>query len=295
MCLITINTADTLFTSAWLLDFYRYNADGLGVMYAEAGELFIEKFVPKSEKQVLNFYRTHVDGREAVVHWRMRTHGATNTDNAHPYEVLNKAEHGLDLWMMHNGILSGVASDVKEMSDTWHFIRDTLKPLLAQNVDLLRNLAFIELLEDRIGCSNKLVFLDNLGRRTIINEAAFTDFSGARLSNTYAWSSHAKHNTAFPEEPIKSYLKSGKKGNSKDYRSYQGYSPYQGSNWWSLNAQDEEDDPNPLRSVGLASFSAYEDLENTVYEYPEAVASLLHDYGITAADIRSYFTEEVSA
>ncbi len=293
MCLITINTAETLFTSAWLLDFYRYNADGLGVMYAEDSELFIEKFVPKSEKQVLNFYRTHVDGREAVVHWRMRTHGATNTVNAHPYEVLNKTEHGLDLWMMHNGILSGVAADKKDMSDTWHFIRDTLKPLLVANVDLLRNPAFIALLEDRIGSSNKLVFLDNLGRRTIINEAAFNDFSGARLSNTYAWSSHAKQNTAFPEEPIKSYLKSGKKSSST---SYPVYSAYQASNWWTESTQDiEEDNLSQVSELDYGVFSAYDDIENTVYEYPEAVACLLQDYGITALDIRGYFTKKIPA
>lgn len=287
MCLITINTVTTTITSAWLLDFYSYNADGLGVMYAEKGELIVEKFVPKNENQALKFYQTHVAGKDAIVHWRMRTHGATKVANAHPYEVLNKAEHGLDLWMAHNGVLQGVRSDKKQMSDTWHFIRDTLKPLLTMNADLLRNPAFIKLLEDRIGNSNKLVFLDNLGRTTVINEAAFHEFCGAKLSNTYAWSSHCRHNTDFPEDPIKSYLKKSRFSSARGYQSCQ---PYQVSKWWSQDAEDE-DLGSSERIVDL-SYSAYDDLENTVYEYPEAVASLLNDYGITAADIRGYFADE---
>lgn len=282
MCLITINTPETTFTSAWLLDFYSYNQDGLGVMYAENGDLIVEKFVPKNKKQVLKFYKTHIAGRDAVVHWRMRTHGKTDLANAHPYEVLNRAEHGLDLWMVHNGVLQGVKSDKKQMSDTWHFIRDTIKPLLAANVDLLRSPAFIVLLEDRIGSSNKLVFLDNMGRTTVINEAAFHDFSGARLSNTYAWSSHSKHNTEFPESPIKSYVKSSR-----------GYQPYQSSKWWNQDAESE--DLFTAERTVFPSSSPYDDLENTVFEYPEAVASMLNDYGITAADVRDYFCDEVIA
>lgn len=282
MCLITLNTPETTFTSAWLLDFYRHNPDGLGVMYAKNEEIIVEKCVPKNEKQVLTFYKAHIAGREAVVHWRMRTHGKTDLANAHPYEVLSKAEHGLDLWMVHNGVLQGVKSDRKQMSDTWHFIRDTLKPLLAVNVDLLRSPVFIALLEARIGSSNKLVFLDNLGRMTVINAAAFHDFSGARLSNTYAWSSHSQHNTACPEAPIKSYLKSSR-----------GYLPYQSSQWWDQDADDE--DLVTAERKEFPSTSAYGDLENTVYEYPEAVASMLNDYGITAADIRGYFSDQVIA
>lgn len=184
--------------------------------------------------------------------------------------------------MVHNGVLQGVKSDKKQMSDTWHFIRDTLKPLLAANVDLLRSPAFIALLKDRIGGSNKLVFLDNLGRTTVVNEAAYHDFSGARLSNTYAWSSHSKHNTEFPEDLIKSYV-----------RSSRGYQPYQSSKWWDQDAEGE--DLFTAERAVFPSTSLYDDLENTVYEYPEAVASMLNDYGITAADVRGYFSDEATA
>ena len=286
MCLITLNTPHTNFSDAWLLDFYDHNQDGLGVMYAENSELVIEKFVPKTEKAVLQFYNQHIAGKHAVVHWRMKTHGKIDIANAHPYEVLNKAEHGLDVWMVHNGILSGVKSDQKAMSDTWHFIRDTIRPLLAENAALLHHPAFIKLLEDRIGSSNKLVFLDNLGRQTVINSAAFHDFSGAKLSNTYAWSSHSKHNTAFPEDYLSPYGRS----TSSQHAGYgwNSYTPYQGS---TARHQASEEQAMAERTVYTA-YSGFDDLEQTVYENPEAVACLLQDYGMTAADIRGYLLEE---
>lgn len=293
MCLITINTTETTFTAAWLLDFFDYNADGLGVMYAEEGVLTIEKFVPKTEAEVLKFYSEHVAGREAVVHWRMKTHGKIDAANAHPYQVLNMKEHGLDLWMVHNGILSGVNADRKEMSDTWHFIRDTVRPILIENVDMLRNPAFIELLEDRIGSSNKLVFLDNLGRQTVINEAAFHDFSGAKLSNTYAWSSHSKHNLEAPEAyPV--YGNVATTGyHAKQYSVYT--KPSQPA-YWSREEEEEEDNELYHKSEWDKAIVAqeeeiedYSELVDLVYQYPEAVANMLTDYGITAQDLKSAY------
>lgn len=295
MCLITINTTETTFTAAWLLDFFEYNADGLGVMYAENGALTVEKFVPTTEAEVLKFYQEHVAGREAVVHWRMKTHGKIDAANAHPYQVLNMKEHGLDLWMVHNGILSGVSSDQKQMSDTWHFIRDTVRPILVKDVDMLRNPAFIELLEDRIGHSNKLVFLDNLGRQTIINEAAFHDFSGAKLSNTYAWSSHSKHNLEAPEAyPV------------YDKGAYSGYYGKQSKpaklpvSWTRELEEEDDDEDNSMYYENIwdketddveeladaLAVEEYSALETLVYEYPSAIADLLTDYGITVYDVR---------
>jgi hypothetical protein len=269
------------------MDFYDHNQDGLGVMYAEDGELIIEKFVPKTEKSVLKFYETHVKGRDAIVHWRMKTHGKIDMANAHPYEVLNKKEHGIDLWMVHNGILSGVASDVKEMSDTWHFIRDTVRPILSAHPDLLRDKAFIELLEDRIGSSNKLVFLDNFGRQTVVNIAAFHDFSGAKLSNTYAWSSHSKHNLKAPEPKSVYY-------GYHQYNKNVAYKPYQGSATQVVYEKDEvEEEYDEFEEYNATQFKSYSELESLVYEYPDAVADMLNDWAITASDVKCYIGEAV--
>jgi predicted glutamine amidotransferase len=288
MCLITINTPETTFTNDWLLDFYDHNQDGLGVMYAEGGTLFIEKFVPKTEKSVLNFYHTHVQGKQAVVHWRMRTHGATDMANAHPYEVLNMKEHGIDLWMMHNGVLSGVNADQKHMSDTWHFIRDTMRPMLAAFPDLLKNTAFIELVEERIGSSNKLVFLDNWGNTTVINEKAFTEFSGAQLSNTYAWTSRSRHNLKATEKVV--YAKTPSNYGYGYPVDYTKRSLYQ-SVW--DNAEEEEDDllDDLLATKSTSAYDLendYEELWLLVEQYPDEATNLLSDYGCSPQDLRDY-------
>jgi hypothetical protein len=117
----------------------------------------------------------------------MRTHGAIDLLNCHPYEVLNRAEHGIDLWLMHNGILSTGNKANPKMSDTWHYIADYLRPMLAGNPDFAFHPAFKALIEDHIGGSNKFVIMDNEGRQVVINESAGVYWAGLWLSNTYAW------------------------------------------------------------------------------------------------------------
>ena len=96
----------------------------LGVMYAEGGKLIVKKILPKTAKDFESFYNKEITGRFCAFHLRMKTHGDINLDNCHPYEVLNQQEHGIDLWLMHNGILStGNASD-ETKSDTWHYIKN---------------------------------------------------------------------------------------------------------------------------------------------------------------------------
>ena len=103
MCLLVVQpaTAPSL-TQAWLEDFYSSNSDGVGIMRAVDGELIIEKILPVNAQEFVDFYRNHIDGHDCAFHLRMKTHGNIDMENCHPYEVFNKAEHGLDVWLMHN-------------------------------------------------------------------------------------------------------------------------------------------------------------------------------------------------
>lgn len=203
MCLIIKKPANFNFNDAWLKDFFSYNRDGFGIMYAEGGELIIDKKVPKNDKAFLKAMKK-VEDKAAVIHLRMKTHGEINEANTHPYPVLNKDEHGIDLWMMHNGVLHVAASDTPEMSDTWHYIRDIIKPVLEVQPDMLHVPAFQELIAEHIG-NNRLAFMDNLGNVTIINEDQGTEFQGCWLSNTYAWSASLRHMDV-PVRPVSRYI-----------------------------------------------------------------------------------------
>lgn len=190
MCLLVTQTKKSpILSNQWLEDFYNQNSDGVGVMYVKAGELVINKVLPKTADDFIHFYHSHIAGKNCAFHLRMKTHGLIDLDNCHPYEVLNKSEHGLDVWLMHNGILStGNLKDVSR-SDTWHYIQDYLKPMLANNPDFAFTAEFSDLVGSHIGSTNKFVLMDNLGRQTVINRSSGVYWAGLWLSNTYAWSS----------------------------------------------------------------------------------------------------------
>ena len=194
MCLLITQPAGTQWSKEWIEDFHSYNPDGVGVMWAENGHVHVEKILPKTASDVVKFLEKH-QGRECAIHYRWATHGDVDLNNCHPYELLGE-ETGHPMFLMHNGILSqGNALD-KTKSDTHQFIRTHLRPLLdptvGGNPDLMFQPAFIEMLGSFIGSSNKFVVVDYKGRMATVNESAFVDFNGAKLSNTYAWSAPGK-------------------------------------------------------------------------------------------------------
>lgn len=221
MCLLVVqNERSPSLDDAWLKDFYSYNSDGVGLMFADPSGLQVEKILPKDENDFIQFYKDRIAGKNCAFHLRMRTHGDIDLLNCHPYEVLNKKEHGLDLWMMHNGILStGNASDPSK-SDTWHYIQKYLKPMLIKNPDY----AFTQSFKDVIGChitsSNKFVLMDDQGRQAIINQSSGVFWAGLWLSNTYAWS--ASSNASKNPVGKKQWGKQAKeKPVVRSYKSYQ--------------------------------------------------------------------------
>jgi predicted glutamine amidotransferase len=188
MCLLVLqsNTSPAI-SPEWLADFYSYNSDGVGVMYSENNQLITKKYLPESSADLIDFYQENIQGRNCAFHLRMRTHGDIDMRNCHPYQVLNQAEHGVDMHLMHNGVLdTGNAKDVTR-SDTYHYIKDYLRPLLARDPDFAFTNKFKRLIGKRIGSFNKFVLMDNQGRCAVVNQDAGVYWSGLWLSNTYAW------------------------------------------------------------------------------------------------------------
>lgn len=189
MCLlVTQSKISPKLSHEWLKDFYSYNSDGIGVMRSNNGNLIIEKILPTDADDFINFYEKHIFGFDCAFHLRMKTHGNIDLINCHPYEILNKTDHGIDLWLMHNGILhTDNKADITK-SDTWHYINDYLKPMLSNNPDFAFHPSFTALIGDHIGSSNKFVLMDNNGRLNCINQDQGVYWAGLWLSNTYAWS-----------------------------------------------------------------------------------------------------------
>jgi hypothetical protein len=84
-------------------------------------EQFREAFEPFSQCQ-------------AVIHFRLATHGKTDIANCHPFMVSD------DIAMIHNGIVSIERNVNTNMSDTWHFCELVCKPMHMRDPDFfLRN------------------------------------------------------------------------------------------------------------------------------------------------------------
>jgi len=183
MCILINHPANTNFSDELLADFYDYNSDGFGAMYAEAGKLVIIKTLGKPD-EIEALYKKELAHRDCIIHYRMKTHGNIDLDNCHPYRIND------DIWMAHNGILTMGNPIDKRKSDTWHFIEYIIRPALAADPDLIFDLDYQEYLENMIGNSNKFAFMHSSGQSVILNKHAGVEHQGAWLSNTYAWSAH---------------------------------------------------------------------------------------------------------
>jgi hypothetical protein len=181
MCILIHHRPETQFSVEHLADFYSKNSDGFGAIINKGNEIEVVKTLG-TLADIQQLYEEKILGREAIIHFRMQTHGDIDMTNCHPYQVTE------DIWMAHNGILSTGNSADTTKSDTWHYIQDFLRPLLSKNPELIHEPAFLKVIGDHIGSSNKFGFMDAQGRVAIVNKQSGVEHLDAWLSNTYAWS-----------------------------------------------------------------------------------------------------------
>ena len=184
MCIIIYQPEGAKFKPGLLRNLFHRNSDGFGLFYADEGRIHVEKIVNPNEESIIKLFEEFQD-RPLAMHLCLMTHGIQDKENTHPYRILNKRRHGIDLWMAHNGVLD-VDEEHAKRSDTWHFVEYFLRPALASNPHLLQNTSFRKILTNAAG-SNKLLFLDGKGEVTIINERLGTQHqdTGCWLSNTH--------------------------------------------------------------------------------------------------------------
>lgn len=140
---------------------FKSNPDGWGFAAARDGKLIVRKGVTSFN----NFKRKfkHFKNCPALVHFRIKTSGEINDKNCHPFMVTDQ------LAVIHNGMLDIEQSVDKNMSDTWHFVRQVLRPMSEGDPAFAWNLGASFLAEQFLGSGNKMVFLTADGQHTIWN------------------------------------------------------------------------------------------------------------------------------
>jgi hypothetical protein len=173
MCIAIYKPQDKILSQATLKECYDSNPDGAGFMYAQNKKLHIEKGF-FSYDSFYKAYKEH-EHKQAVIHFRIKTHGKIDTTNCHPFAVNNA------IGFVHNGIINGFGDT--NHSDTIGFNNAILQPLVHKwgNLALFQD-PIIDLIEGRIGYS-KLVFLDRHGNHKIMNEGKGVWDDGVWYSN----------------------------------------------------------------------------------------------------------------
>ncbi|UOF81162.1 hypothetical protein [Caudoviricetes sp.] len=181
MCLLIKQPAGITFPKRDIRDFVDHNADGFGFMYGDGTHLHLVKMAGNLN-QIYQTYQKQVAGREAVLHFRMATHGPKTPENAHPFRVTDS------IGMAHNGVLS-IGNPVNpHKTDTEHLVDFFIRPVARENPDLLFRQDWCAMLGSLIGSSNRLAFAHQDGRISLVNEESGVTHRTAWLSNTYAWS-----------------------------------------------------------------------------------------------------------
>lgn len=178
MCLIVHKPAGRALPGALLRSAAVFNPHGAGFVALPAGRAaVVRRAAATHADQILGWAADHLDD-ECVFHFRYRTRGEVDLDNAHPLPV---TKH---IHLFHNGTLA-VDSHTPERSDSWHLARDFLAPVLARRPALLSDPTFGRMLAAAIGRLNRLVLVDTQARRVlVVNREAGIERDGLWLSNT---------------------------------------------------------------------------------------------------------------
>src|SRR6056300_365314 len=106
MCIIVHNPKGKMLEKNLLRTAYENNPHGVGVMWQENNKVH-------TIKSICNFddvweLTKHLHGFCYTMHFRWRTVGPIEQQQCHPHKILNTSDHGMDMYMMHNGTITNL-------------------------------------------------------------------------------------------------------------------------------------------------------------------------------------------
>jgi len=194
MCVILAIAPNVDIEEQKIISACEVNNDGYGMTIINDGKFeTIRNITPNKPDDLMKRLE---DARDHVrmVHLRFRTDGDISMENCHPFEVLNKNDHGIDIQFMHNGVIHDFSGGKEAASDTYRFNELVLKPLLKRSVLALEDPttwhedAFVRMvLSKYAGVSNVFAVFDPIGGHIITNKNRGASYEGWWASNEYSF------------------------------------------------------------------------------------------------------------
>ena len=264
---------------------YDRNPDGWGFAVPDRSKQSV--IIRKDTTSFKDFWKQFKPFRDrpALVHFRIKTHGVIEKRNCHPFRV------GSDLAMIHNGQLDIECNEMKDKSDTWHFVKQVLRPMYHDSPLFPWN-AGCQFIAEQYIDYNKCAFLHADGDFAWWNkEAGYEVKNGHWYSNkTYeepkAWPSawNAGFNTS-------STVSSS--GKNPWYNSHRGeVSEYSGKSQWSYDDDQFLLDADEAYPIDKPHSSEAEYRGNTMHEDDAAGCQVLEDMGVCRELIEDMWFED---
>jgi len=126
MCVIIHKPEGVIIPEQKIESAWQNNKDGFGVTFNDRGQFHIRKWLSKDPDEI-NKFLAEIKDCDAMLHLRFKTRGKVDRSNLHPFSVLTKKNHGVDLQFCHNGTLYDFGND--DQSDSAEFAQTILKPM----------------------------------------------------------------------------------------------------------------------------------------------------------------------
>jgi len=196
MCIAITKNKDKIIPHETLRTCFTNNPDGAGFATLNSkGKMAVYKGFFTFES-FIKAWKPH-EHQQALIHFRIKTHGLLNEENCHPFVVTD------DLVFIHNGIISMPKDN--ERSDTILFNEQFIKPLVEEyGVTIIRNPIIQSLIEDRIS-SSKLAFLDRTKKEFVIMNEELGNYQDEVWFSNMSWKPYApyiKHPAVYAKPPL---------------------------------------------------------------------------------------------
>ena len=248
MCIAITKPAATKPDWAAYQNGFNANRDGWGFAVPDNGRVLIRK-----DLSTFADFRTAFEpysDRDALIHFRIKSAGEISKRNCHPFRISQ------DMAMIHNGTIPIACNLIKAKSDTWHFVKQVLRPMHESDPRFCWNPGSQFIAEQYLG-TNKVAYLTAAGEFCVWNKHLGTETDDGH------WYSNGTFKPQTKLWPSSWYSK-GSTGTSYIGRSYTAddFKWERDEPWYEIDEGKYSDDPlRQLLGIG-ASAEDYEAAQN---------------------------------